>query len=574
MIDKNSLFSIVATSKANIVLQQYYYGSVMEKSVFKSEKDYGINVLPAWKKCYNGSGIIVAVVDTGIESRNSDLTNKVNKDLSYTNRTMYNADHNLILQHGTETAGLIAAEANNISGRGIAFGAELADLQFVSPVIDNAVPAKAFTWKNENIDIYSCSFARFSDSFTTYPLEFDVRQALKNGTSNGRRQRGSIYVVSSGNGGSSFIPDSCAYQGFMNNVYVILVAGINHQLNSLPTGEKCSAMMVTAPTRTLGYNVLPEMITTEGMNVTGNFGMNSAATAIVSGSIAVTLSANQTLSYRDVMHIISQTANSSLPFKNIAEPFRCNDAGFKVSSQYGFGLIDVEAMVEEAIKWKSVGNKIICQLDPPVINVSLPHFLQNETLFQVEGDCNITYLEHVEVTLIIDAPGIGHSTINMLSPPTNFKSKIIPGRILDNSDLLNITVVSVQFWGQNPYGTWKLETNRKAYVPGYNCTLDKFGVKYRGSVNTTKTGRSCQLWSSRFEYDQFPDDHNYCRNPNNDSRGPWCYTNDAYKVSESCNIPYCGTVQSAKIVFHGLIYPPKRQYKNNCTETIQNNKGI
>lgn len=29
------------------------------------------------------------------------------------------------------------------------------------------------------------------------------------------------------------------------------------------------------------------------------------------------------------MHIISQTANSSLPFKNIAEPFRCNEAGFK-----------------------------------------------------------------------------------------------------------------------------------------------------------------------------------------------------------------------------------------------------
>ncbi|CAG2190489.1 KEX2 [Mytilus edulis] len=185
----------------------------------------------------------------------------------------------------------IAAEANNISGRGIAFGAELADLQFVSPVIDNAVPATAFTWKNEKIDIYSCSFARFSDSVTTYPLESDVRQALRSGTSNGRRQRGSIYVVSSGNGGSSFVPDSCAYQGFMNNVYVILVAGIDHQLNALQTGEKCSAMMVTAPTRTLGFNVRPEMITTAGMNVTGNFGMNSAATAVVSGSIAVTLSA-------------------------------------------------------------------------------------------------------------------------------------------------------------------------------------------------------------------------------------------------------------------------------------------
>lgn len=68
--------------------------------------------------------------------------------------------------------------------------------------------------------------------------------------------------------------------------------------------------------------------------------------------------------------------------------------------------------------------------------------------------------------MIIDAPGIGHSTIYMLSPPSNYRSKIIPGRILDRSDLVNITVVSVQFWGQSPYGTWKFETNRKAYVPG------------------------------------------------------------------------------------------------------------
>ena len=39
--------------------------------------DYGINVIPAWNKCYNGTGVTVGVVDTGIDTSNPDLQNQV-----------------------------------------------------------------------------------------------------------------------------------------------------------------------------------------------------------------------------------------------------------------------------------------------------------------------------------------------------------------------------------------------------------------------------------------------------------------------------------------------------------------
>lgn len=39
---------------------------------------------------------------------------------------------------------------------------------------------------------------------------------------------------------------------------------------------------------------------------------------------------------------------------------------------------------------------------------------------------------------------------------------------------------------------------------------------------------------------------NYCRNPDGDKIGPWCYTTDPERRYESCNIPQCkdGTVHT------------------------------
>ena len=60
----------------------------------------------------------------------------------------------------------------------------------------------------------------------------------------GRRGRGNVFVWSSGNGGVSF--DSCAYDGYVNNIRTISVAAIGKNGNALYGGEKCSANMVTA----------------------------------------------------------------------------------------------------------------------------------------------------------------------------------------------------------------------------------------------------------------------------------------------------------------------------------------
>ncbi|CAB1353400.1 unnamed protein product, partial [Coregonus sp. 'balchen'] len=84
---------------------------------------------------------------------------------------------------------------------------------------------------------------------------------------------------------------------------------------------------------------------------------------------------------------------------------------------------------------------------------------------------------------------------------------------------------------------------KKVYVR--KCIVGK-GEDYRGKVFMTKSGHTCQQWWSKF-----PHDHrwtptatnglelNYCRNPDGDRIGPWCYTTDPEYRYETCNIPHC-----------------------------------
>uniref|UniRef100_A0A8C7XYQ0 Macrophage stimulating 1 n=1 Tax=Oryzias sinensis TaxID=183150 RepID=A0A8C7XYQ0_9TELE len=84
---------------------------------------------------------------------------------------------------------------------------------------------------------------------------------------------------------------------------------------------------------------------------------------------------------------------------------------------------------------------------------------------------------------------------------------------------------------------------KKVYVR--QCIVGK-GEDYRGKVFTTKSGLTCQQWWSKFPHDHWwtPTasnglELNYCRNPDGDNIGPWCYTTDPERRYESCNIPQC-----------------------------------
>ncbi|XP_071135415.1 uncharacterized protein [Mytilus edulis] len=82
--------------------------------------------------------------------------------------------------------------------------------------------------------------------------------------------------------------------------------------------------------------------------------------------------------------------------------------------------------------------------------------------------------------------------------------------------------------------------------PRDECKSTDKGTEYRGAINVTDEGRTCQRWDSTTPHyptnytlvDTFK--HNFCRNPtDSDKSRPWCYTIDPNERWEYCTIPYC-----------------------------------
>ncbi|XP_078383581.1 uncharacterized protein LOC144666103 isoform X2 [Oculina patagonica] len=75
------------------------------------------------------------------------------------------------------------------------------------------------------------------------------------------------------------------------------------------------------------------------------------------------------------------------------------------------------------------------------------------------------------------------------------------------------------------------------------------GIGYRGNVNITRSGRTCQAWNSQCPHRHWripedvavgQNDSNMCRNPDSSAPdGPWCYTTDPKVRWEYCNVSRC-----------------------------------
>ncbi|XP_026559605.1 proprotein convertase subtilisin/kexin type 5 isoform X1 [Pseudonaja textilis] len=429
-----------------------------------------MNIVGAWKRGYTGKNIVITILDDGIERNHPDLTQNYDPDASFDVNgndidPMPRYDASNENKHGTRCAGEVAATANNSHCIvGIAYNARIGGVRMLDGDVTDMVEAKSLSLNPQHIHIYSASWGPDDDGKTVDGPASLTRQAFENGVRTGRNNLGSIYVWASGNGGRS--KDHCSCDGYTNSIYTISISSTAESGRKPWYLEECASTLAT--TYSSGESYDRKIITTDlRQRCTDSHTGTSASAPMAAGIIALALEANRLLTWRDIQHIIVRTSQAR---HLIANDWKTNAAGYKVSHLYGYGLMDAEAMVVEAEKWTTVPPQHVCiENTDRQIKTIRPDNIRNgpdngvRSIYKATGcadnaNHHVIYLEHVVVRITITHPRRGDLAIYLTSP-SGTRSQLLSNRLFDHSmeGFKNWEFMTTHCWGEKAAGDWILE---------------------------------------------------------------------------------------------------------------------
>ena len=435
---------------------------------------------------YNGSGVLISVIDDGVQHSHPDLTTNYDPSHSYDwCGDDLDPTPNSFDGHGTAVAGVAAGTGNNSIGvTGVAFGAGIAGHRLISCGFSDSTSAEALSFDHNDIDIYSNSWGPFdSGNILEGPGPITVA-AIEDSVYNGRSGLGNIYTWAAGNGLEE--NDNSNYDGWSNLRYSIAVAAISHYGDQSWYSEPGANILVTAHSN--GGTPNYEGITTtditgtggySGGDVTHDFGGTSSATPLVSGVIALVLEANPDLTWRDVQNIL---VHSSRMNDVNDSSWNLNGAGHDVSHKYGFGAVDAGAAVSLAENWTSSGVETNATFGPYSPNTEIDNGPSTWTEFNISVPIDLR-LESIDVIVDITHSARGDLDI-VLESPSGHESWLAEQHTDNNEDYFNWRFGTVQHWDESSEGNWTLKV-RDTVSGSDSGTLNSWEVIFHGVGNVT-----------------------------------------------------------------------------------------
>jgi Ca2+-binding RTX toxin-like protein len=453
---------------------------------------------------YSGAGVLVGIVDDGIDYSHVDLQGALNYDLDFDAQfpgsdAAYHKYPEFGIPpdaHGTPVAGIIVAVENNETGVvGLAPDAEAVSYR-VKWAASHMSGALA---RQYQVDVSNNSWGAikpFSDDFSSTSLMQDYAN-IRYAVENGRDGFGTVIVFSAGN--SRAFGDNVNHHNFQNARETITVAAVNQgdviESFSTPgaailTAAYGSGVLTTDRMGSLGYN-----FATDGDYTL--FGGTSAAAPQVSAIVALMLEVNPDLGYRDVQEILAHASRNpdSASWKtNGASNF--NLGGHLFNDDMGFGIVDARAAVRLAESWQTqqtAHNEVFAASRQGNLNDLLPDLVNNDGInytFEIASDLKV---EHVELGIDIRHERLGDLIIEITSPdgtvsrvldrPTVTEGRPygLFGEYSDMPTHLIFDLSSVQFWGESAQGTWTV--NVKDVRPEVVGEVESLSLRLYGNGN-------------------------------------------------------------------------------------------
>ena len=434
------------------------------------------NVFPVWESGRHGEGVVISIVDDGVESAHPDLTDRIVPQAGYDYRDQdsqpepegangVDAEGKPAADsHGTAVAGVAAASGNNgIGVAGAAYAARLVPIRLIGGTAGDDQEAKAMAHRLDLVHISNNSWGADDDGKTISALGPLMKAALDTALSQGRGGLGTIFVWSAGNGGNE--QDNANNDGYANYPGTIAVGALNDLGHRADYSEPGACLIVSAPSGNdksrlpgsfttdllgeRGYNRADVESDIAEIDYTSTFNGTSSAAPLVSGVVALMLQANPKLGWRDVQEVLIRSAAMTQPEN---PGWFTNSAKIRFNHEFGAGRVDAAAAVQLASGWQNLG----ARQSAVVVKATkdLPP-IPDEGIF--EGNLLVTddlRVEQVTLNLTLTHPSRGELAIDLISPAGTISHLFVPHG--DTNQNIEHRFTSVFQWGESARGDWKL----------------------------------------------------------------------------------------------------------------------
>lgn len=425
-----------------------------------------LHVIPVWQKGITGRGVVITVLDDGLEWNHTDIYSNYDPAASYDFNDndpdpFPRYDSTNENKHGTRCAGEIAMQAdNNKCGVGVAYNAKVGGIRMLDGIVTDAIEASSIGFNPDHVDIYSASWGPNDDGKTVEGPGRLAQKAFEYGIQKGRGGKGSIFVWASGNGGRQ--GDNCDCDGYTDSIFTVSISSASQHGLSPWYAEKCSSTLATAYS---SGDYSDQRITSADLHdeCTQTHTGTSASAPLAAGIFALALEQNPELTWRDLQHLVVWTSEYDPLSSNPG--WKRNGAGLMVNSRFGFGLLNAKALVDlaEPSTWRHVPEKRECivkddSFQPRELKAAGEITVEIPTRACRGQDNQVLSLEHVQVEASIEYTRRGDLHITLTSP-AGTTTVLLAERERDTSSsgFRNWYFMSVHTWGEDPSGTWSLK---------------------------------------------------------------------------------------------------------------------